>query len=248
MLSLILDLFYPEPKKPSGSLASLRQRSTGLALFTRRGSEPAAVFKARGNVTERERERETTRFLLDRLSTAADRRQAVSASTQAHTCMQTHTTQAELWFYRSRDWSEDNYLHVVTAVELKKKSLVTLFAHAAQEERARSQVYEWKKWNARRHLTLWSLHHSRTGGSQKHRLCLRSQGGHGLVSGWLLFSKCLKKERDTKHCGRPETSNSRSRCLLGFSCREWQEIRDGKDANNKSGKEEERKNPGSNPT
>lgn len=57
---MILDLFYPEPKKPSGSLASLRQRSTGLALFTRRGSEPAAVFKARGNVTERERERDYT--------------------------------------------------------------------------------------------------------------------------------------------------------------------------------------------
>lgn len=51
MLSLILNLFYPEPERPSGSLAFLSQKSTGLALFTRQGSELAAVFKARGNVT-----------------------------------------------------------------------------------------------------------------------------------------------------------------------------------------------------
>lgn len=101
---MILKLFHPKPERPSGSLVFLSQRSTGLALFTRQGSEPAAVFKARGNVTVCVclcvcvfvRERETTQFLLDRLSTAVDRRQAVSGSTQADTCTQTHTAGSAL--------------------------------------------------------------------------------------------------------------------------------------------------------
>ena len=47
------------------------------------------------SVRERE-EKATTQFLLDRLSTAVDRRQAVSGSTQADTYMQTQTAGCDL--------------------------------------------------------------------------------------------------------------------------------------------------------
>lgn len=86
---MVFNLVYLKPERPSCSLACISQRSTELALFTRQGSEPAAVFKASGNVKvcvcvcvykkerQSERERERAQFLLDRLSTAVNRRQAI---------------------------------------------------------------------------------------------------------------------------------------------------------------------------
>ncbi len=60
----------------------------------------------------------TTQFLLDRLSTAVDRRQAVSGSTQADTCTQTHTAGCALILPKlcPRSASFKVFVFILTAV------------------------------------------------------------------------------------------------------------------------------------
>lgn len=101
-VSLILNPFYTKAER----LCRLSPRRTGLALFTQHRSEPAAAFKARVNdaVSLFARGRDTTQFLLDRASTAVGRRQAVTGSTQAHTCMQTHSASCALIWPKLSPW------------------------------------------------------------------------------------------------------------------------------------------------
>lgn len=112
--------------------------------------------------------------------------------------------------------------------------LKTKCGDSAQEGLTRKQILWMKKMKHILTLDFVTLHHSLKKEVLKNTVCVwEVKGGTALwVHDW--FFKVLvlrkKKKRDTKHCGRLATSNSRSRCFLGFSCREREEIRVGTDA------------------